>query len=188
MAVSTSTITFDVKDCMVYPLATDVAASATTYGTGVDVPGIQEISLEPNFITNELKGDGGVVLAKKGKIDRMNFSCTYSELSMNVLGVLLNQTITTGGSGDAETATMPFDDTSLPYFKIGVLIDDLQAAGDALATVVVTLQKCQLTGGSLVSGSTDTFNTPNFTAEAIKPTGTPVRFGQISFAETAETL
>ena len=79
MAVSTSTITFDVKDCMVYPLATDVAASATTYGTGVDVPGIQEISLEPNFITNELKGDGGVVLAKKGKIDRMNFSCTYSE-------------------------------------------------------------------------------------------------------------
>ena len=83
---------------------------------------------------------------------------------------------------------MPIDDSSLPYFKVGFLIDDLQTSGDSLATVLVTLQKAQLTGGSLVSGSTDTFNTPNFTAEAIKPTGTPVRFGQISFAETAETL
>jgi hypothetical protein len=188
MTVSQSAITFDVKDCKVYALTADVASSATTYGSAIDVPGIQEVSLEPNFITNELKGDGGVVLAKKGKIDRLNFSCTYSELSLDVLAVLLGQTITAAGAGDAETASMPIDDTSLPYFKVAFLIDDLQTSGDALATVVVTIQKAQLTGGSLVSGSTDSFNSPTFTAEGIKPAGTPVRFGQLSFAETAETL
>jgi hypothetical protein len=188
MTVSQSAITFDVKDCKVYTVATDPSGSATTFGAAVDVPGIQEVSLEPNFITNELKGDGGVVLAKKGKIDRLNFSCTYSELSLNVLAVLLGQTITAAGSGDAETAVMPIDDTSLPYFKIAFLIDDLQTSGEDLATVVVTIQKAQLTGGSLVSGSTDSFNSPTFTAEGIKPAGTPVRFGQLSFAETAETL
>jgi hypothetical protein len=188
MTVSQSAITFDVKDCKVYALTADVASSATTYGSAIDVPGIQEVSLEPNFITNELKGDGGVVLAKKGKIDRLNFSCTYSELSLDVLAVLLGQTITAAGAGDAETASMPIDDTSLPYFKVAFLIDDLQTSGEALATVVVTIQKAQLTGGSLVSGSTDSFNSPTFTAEGIKPAGTPVRFGQLSFAETAETL
>lgn len=188
MTVSQSAITFDVKDCKVYALTADVASSATTYGSAIDVPGIQEVSLEPNFITNELKGDGGVVLAKKGKIDRLNFSCTYSELSLDVLAVLLGQTISAAGSGDAETASMPIDDTSLPYFKVAFLIDDLQTSGEALATVVVTIQKAQLTGGSLVSGSTDSFNSPTFTAEGIKPAGTPVRFGQLSFAETAETL
>jgi len=192
MTVSQSAITFDVKDCKVYSVATDPQSTATpgatTYGAAVDVPGIQEVSLEPNFITNELKGDGGVVLAKKGKIDRLNFSCTYSELSLDVLAVLLGQTVTAAGSGDAETAVMPIDDTSLPYFKIAFLIDDLQTSGEDLATVVVTIQKAQLTGGSLVSGSTDSFNSPTFTAEGIKPNGSPVRFGQLSFAETAETL
>ncbi len=188
MAAATSAITFDVKDCKVYSVATDPSGGATTFGSAIDVPGIQEVSLEPNFITNELKGDGGVVLAKKGKIDRMNFNCTYSELSLDVLAVILGQTVTAAGTGTAETQTMPIDDTSLPYFKVAFLIDDLQTSSDALATVVVTLQKCQLTGGSLISGSTDSFNSPTFTAEAIKPAGTPVRFGQVSFAETAETL
>lgn len=188
MAASHSAITFDVKDCKVYTITADASGSATTFGSGVDVPGIQEVSLEPNFITNELKGDGGVVLAKKGKIDRMNFSCTYSELSLDVLAILLGQTVTDSGSGTSETAEMPIDDTSLPYFKVAFLLDDLQTSGDSLATVVVSLQKCQLTGGSLVSGSTDSFNSPTFTAEAIKPAGTPVRFGDLSFAETAATL
>ena len=188
MAASTSAITFDVKDCKVYSVSTDTASSPTTWGSGVDVPGIQEVSLEPNFITNELKGDGGSVLSKKGKIDRLNFSCTYGELSLGVLAVLLGTTVVAGGTGSSETAALPIDDTTLPYFKISFLIDDLETSGDTLATVKVDLGKCQLTGGSLVSGSTDDFNSPTFTAEAIKPKGTPIRFGNISFAETAETL
>ena len=188
MAASQSAITFDVKDCKVAPLSADASGSATTYGTSIDVPGITEVSLEPNFITNELKGDGGVVLAKKGKIDRLNFSCTYGELSLEVLEVLLADTTADAGTGTAETATLGITDASLPYFRVQFLIDDLQTSGDSLAEVIVTLQKCQLTGGSLVSGSTDSFNQPNFTAEAIKPAGTPIQFGQIQFLETATGL
>ena len=189
MAVATSVITFDVKDCKVYPLTADLSSGATTFGTAVDVPGLQDVSLEPNFITSELKGDGGVVLAKKGKIDRLNFSCTYSELSLDVLAVLLGQTVTGAGSSGTYTATMPIDDSSLPYFMVAFLLDDLQhSTGDEPATVVATLQKCQLTGGSLVSGSTDSFSNPTFSAEAILPYGTPVQIGDIEIAETAATL
>jgi len=190
MAATESAITFDVKDCKVAAINADASGSASTYQPSVDVPGITEVSLEPNFITNELKGDGGVVLAKKGKIDRLNFSCTYGELSLKVLEVLLGQTVTEDSSAGAtaETALLAIDDTSLPYFRVQFLIDDLQTSGDSLAEVIVTLNKCQLTGGSLVSGSTDSFNQPNFTAEAIKPAGTPVRFGDIKFLETATGL
>ena len=188
MAAVESAITFDVKDCKVSAVNADASGSATTYQTSVDVPGITEVSLEPNFITNELKCDGGVVLAKKGKIDRLNFSCTYGELSLQVLEVLLGGTVAEAGSTSSETATLGIDDSSLPYFRVQFLIDDLQTSGTSLAEVIVTLQKCQLTGGSLVSGSTDSFNQPNFTAEAIKPNGTPVRFGDIQFLETAAGL
>ena len=190
MPVASSVITFDVKDCKVYALATDPASAPSTYTTpGIDVPGIQEVSLEPNFITSELKGDGGAVLAKKGKIDRLNFSCTYSELSLAVLEVLLGQTNTGAGSSGTFTQTMKVDDTSLPYFMIAVLMDDLQhSADDEPATVVLTLQKCQLTGGTLLGGSTDSFSNPTFTAEAIMPYGTPTQMGDIEIAETAATL
>ena len=194
MAVANSVITFDVKDCKVYPMLTDPAGAAMTFSAGLDVPGIQEVSLEPNFITAELKGDGGAVLAKKGKIDRLNFSCTYSELALPVLAALLGQTLAESDTGSDGLATLPFDDSSLPYFMIAVLMDDLQASsGDTPATVVLTLQKCQLTGGSLLSGSTDSFSNPTFTAEAILPygqTGSPavVRMGDIEIAETAATL
>ena len=189
MAAATSAITFDVADCKVSPLTADPTGGTTTWGSAVDVPGITEVSLEPNFITNELKGDGGAVLSKKGRIDRLNFSCTYGELSQNVLITLLGGSITAAGSSDSETASIDLTDASLPYFKVQFLITDLEAT-TALSAVHVTLQKCQLTGGSLVSGSTDTFNQPTFTAEAIKPKGTTpgTEFGSILFSEAAVTL
>lgn len=188
MAAATSAITFDVADCKVSPLTADPTGGTTTWGTAVDVPGITEVSLEPNFITNELKGDGGAVLSKKGRIDRLNFSSTYGELSQDVLVVLLGGSVTASGSGDSEIGTLNLTDASLPYFKVQFLITDLETGSDALAGVHVTLQKCQLTGGSLVSGSTDTFNQPTFTAEAIKPKGAATQFGSIVFSEAAVTL
>ena len=97
MAANNSTITFDVQDCKVYPVSTDVSGGIT-YGAAIDVPGIQEVSVEPNFVTAELKGDGQV-LAKKGKIDRLNFSATYSELSLAVLSVIYGGSIANTGSG-----------------------------------------------------------------------------------------
>jgi len=60
MAANTSTISFDVHDCKVYPVTAD-ATGGITYGAAVDVPGIQEVSVEPNFISVELKGDGKVL-------------------------------------------------------------------------------------------------------------------------------
>lgn len=183
MAANTSTISFDVHDCKVYPVTADVAGGIT-YGAAVDVPGVQEVSVEPNFISVELKGDGKV-LAKKGKVDRLNFSATYSELSLNVLATIFGGTVTAAGAGAAETASYEFDGQSLPNFKIEFLVNDLESD---LAEMVFVLNKCQITGGTIMSGSTDNFSTPSFDAEAILPIASGLGFGTVTFAEAASGL
>jgi hypothetical protein len=182
MAASKSTITFDVHDCKVYPVTAD-ATGGITYGAAIDVPGIQEVSVEPNFVTAELKGDGKV-LAKKGKIDRLNFSATYSELSLDVLATIFGNTVTAAGSGSTETATYTFGGDSLPYFKVEFLVNDLEAD---LAELVFTLNKCQVTGGTIMSGSTDAFGSPSFDAEAILPIADN-GFGTVQFRESSSGL
>ena len=187
MAVANSAITFDVQDCKVYTIADTVGGSWAS-SSPIDVPGIQEVSVEPNLITAELKGDAKVV-AKKGKIDRLNFSATYSELSLDVLSKILGGTVAAGGSSDAETSELSIAGGSLPYFGVKFLLTDVQTggAGDAVGSVSMLLHKCQITGGTLISGSTDDFSTPSFTAEAILPHDTNKGFGSIVFSETAET-
>jgi hypothetical protein len=183
MAANSSTISFDVQDCKVYPVTADVSGGIT-YGAAVDVPGIQEVSVEPNFISVELKGDGKV-LAKKGKVDRLNFSATYSELSLPVLATIFGGSVATAGADDAEEATYEFDGQSLPNFKIEFLVNDLESD---LAEMVFVLNKCQITGGTIFSGSTDNFSTPSFDAEAILPAASGLGFGKITLLETGAGL
>lgn len=87
MSLSHQTVMFDVHDAAVAPLLTDPKDRLPTYGPLVDVPGISEVGLDPNFVTAELKGDARVI-AKKGRIDRMNFSGTYAKLDLDVQAVI----------------------------------------------------------------------------------------------------
>ena len=183
MAADKSTITFDVADCKVYAMLTDTDMEAT-YDDAVDVPGIQEVTVEANFVTAELKGDGGKVLAKKGKIDRLNFSATYSELSLEVMAVIYGGTTSTAGTGSSETASYSFNSRSLPYFKVEFLINDIESD---LAEIAMVLDKCQVTGGSIMGGSTDNFSQPKFDAEAILSAYTG-NFGTVEFREAATGL
>ena len=190
MAVAPQAITFDVQDCKVYTIA-DAVGGSYLASAGVDVPGVQEVSVEPNLITADLKGAGKVV-AKKGKIDRLNFTCTYSELSLPVLEKILGGTTVASDVGEAAlgTAALSISGGSLPYFSVAFLLTDLQTqdSGDAVASVKMELHKCQITGGTLLSGSTDDFATPSFTVEAILPNDSTYGFGKVTFDETAATL
>lgn len=233
MTVSHETVMFDVHDCQVAALLSDSAGAIPTFGPWVDVPGISEVGLDPNFVTAELKGDARVI-AKKGRIDRLNFSGTYSKLDLDVLAVLIGSTVsditavpaanvsvtTSNGSaivtgtgftpilaGRTITGTgIPSDTTviavngagtamtlseeatasatvtatvaamgerarnriqapsSLPYFKIGFKIEDLDTG---LGDLHVICYKAQITGGTLIGGSSDNFGQPSFDAECI---------------------
>lgn len=169
MAIATETILFDVHDCKVWPMLTDSTAASPTYGSAVDVYGISQVGVDPNMVTAELKGDARVI-AKKGRLDRVNINATYGKLSLDVLDVILDATVTAGGSGATETETATLrGGVSLPYFKFAAQIQDVDLG---LGDLTVIAYKCQITGGSLVGVQTDQFGQPNFTAEGIAVDGT----------------
>ena len=161
MAAAHESVLYDVHDLKVYPISSETASSPI-YGAAVDVYGIAQVSLDPNFVTAELKGDGGRVLAKKGKIDRLNLSATYGRLSGDVLDVILGTTTTDESATQARTRFL--QGTSLPYFKAALTIDD---ADNGIGSVHLTLYKCQITGGTLLGQQTDNFGQPTFDLEAI---------------------
>lgn len=160
MALGHQTVVFDVHDCKVYVLLTDTGASPT-YGPAIDVPGIASIDVSPNFVTAELKGDAKVI-AKKGRVDKMTLSATYGKVSIDVLHALLGGAITDTASTQANWKFKGAN--SLAYFKLIFKIDDVETG---LGDVVVTLWKCQLTGGTLVGGSSDNFGQPTLQLEGI---------------------
>lgn len=161
------TVVFDVHDCKAYALLTDVAGASPTYGAAVDVPGIAEVGLDPNLVTAELKGDARVI-AKKGRVDRYNFSGTYGKLDFDVLQVIL-ATTTTEVAAQNRTNARSKSPAPLPYFKLAFKIEDLD---EGIGDLHVTLWKCQLTGGTLLGSSSDNFGQPSFDAEAIALNGT----------------
>lgn len=160
MPAAHEAILFDVHDFKVYPLTDDSAASPT-YGAAVDVYGIAEVGLDPNLISAELKGDGKVI-AKKGKVDRINGTATYGRLSGSVLDVILATTTTDPGADEARTRFLA--GTPLPYFGAAFVIEDVD---NDLEDVVAVIWKCQVTGGTLLGQSTDNFGQPSFTWEGI---------------------
>lgn len=87
MPVSHETVMFDVHDAFVAPLLSDQEGELPVYGDPVDLFGVSEVGLDPNFVTAELKGDARVI-AKKGRIDRVNLSTTWGKLSLDAMAVI----------------------------------------------------------------------------------------------------
>lgn len=160
MPLTHETVVYDVHDFKVYALTSDTGASPV-YGAAVDVPGIAEASMDPNFLTAELKGDARII-AKKGRVDKMTVSATYGKVSLDVLAAILGGTIQDTASTNSRWRLL--GDNSLPYFKAAFKIEDVELG---LGDLHVTLYKCQLTGGTLISGQTDEFGQPTLELEAI---------------------
>lgn len=168
MPITHSSVVFDVNDCKVYPLLTDVAGASPTYGAGVDVPGIASVTVNPNIVSAELKGDARVI-AVRGRTDRLSFSGTYGKLSGDVMGIILGTSVTDSGTTPNQLATFRLKSpASLPYFKIEFQILDVE---EGIGDLRVVLYKCKLTGGTLLGTSSDNFGQPTFDADAIAING-----------------
>jgi hypothetical protein len=189
MPLARESIVFDVHDCRIWPMLTDLTAASPTYGTAVDVYGIAQVTVDPNLVTAELKGDARVI-AKKGRLDRINFSGTYGKLSLPVLTVLLTAAVTTAGVTPNEIVKGRLvGGAKLPYFKIGVQLQDVDLG---IAAISVIIYKAQITGGSMINTQSDQFGQPTFDAEGIavdgSVTGTPNVMADIFIDETLRAL
>lgn len=181
MPAAEETLVYDIQDFKVYPVLTDASGASPTFDTGVDVPGINSVSLDPNLVSAELKGDGGKLIGFKSRADRFNVSATYGKLSLDVLEVIMGQTSTAVGN-DFE---MNLDTDELPKFRAAFQILD---TSDDVGDVHVDLYVCRLSGGTLLSQSSDSFGQPTFDLTAFSPQFETAPIGKVTFHETAENL
>lgn len=179
MPTAHESVVYDVHDFKVYALLSDALGASPTYDNAVDVPGIAEVSLDPNLVTAELKGDAKVI-AKKGRIDKFNLSATYGKIALDVLAVIIGGAVT-DGTGSAKWSVG--GDNSLPYFKAVFVINDA-----SVGQVKVTLYKAQLTGGTLLGQQTEQFGQPTLQCEGIPAEGDPTYFFEVEFLDDPVTL
>lgn len=152
-----STHIFDVEDCMVWPLQSDTGAASPTYGTAIDVPGIAEVGVDPEFVSAALKGDSRII-DRKARIDGLTWSLTYGKVSLDLNQIIYGGYLEDFGSGSNEVARWGMvGGTPQPYFAARFVIADVDLGLDGL---VVTAYKAQVSGGTFVGSSSDNYGQP----------------------------
>ncbi len=128
MALKTVTKLFGVDDAKLFPVTEDSTENFTC-GTGIDLPGVRQISITYEIEEKELTGDEKV-LEVSNKIKSITFNMEYAKLSLEVLAQLTGGTYSTSGSGDTEKGVFSFGGGDLPnYFQLKAQILDTSNDG-----------------------------------------------------------
>lgn len=119
MPLSRVTQLYSVQDAKISPLLTDPAGGAATYGTPIDVPGIQTMEISGDVETKSLRGDNGL-LANNSVISNIAVSVNHAKLSLDVLAAIIGGTVTDSGTTPAQTSTWDLTQATatLPRFKL----------------------------------------------------------------------
>ena len=128
MALTTVTKLFGVDDAKLFPVTED-SEDKFTCGSGIDLPGVRQISLTYEIEEKSLTGDEKV-LEISNKIKSVSFNIEYAKLSLEVLAQLTGGSFTKSGTDDTEVGTFSFGGGHLPnYFQLKAQILDTSNDG-----------------------------------------------------------
>jgi hypothetical protein len=166
MPISRVTKIYSVQDCKISPLTADPAGGTATYGTALDVPGIQEMSISGDIETKKLRGDNGP-LATNSAISNIQVAVTHAKLSLDVLAAIIGGLVTDSGTTPAQKSIwgLTAATATLPPFKIeGVTPPNgVDIIGGDLHWV---LYKCTASAFPDLGFANEDFRTTSFTADA----------------------
>ena len=104
-------------DVKIFEVTADTSGSLT-YGSAVDVPGMQNIDLAPNYIQKPLMQDEEVD-GYYQKLQSIYWSFSNAKVSLDVLNILEGGTLSSTGTTPNQKHTFTLSDTSEPkYFKL----------------------------------------------------------------------
>ena len=176
MALKTVTKLFGVDDAKLFPVTED-SETQFTCGTGIDLPGVRQISLTYEIEEKSLTGDEKV-LDVSNKIKSVSFNIEYAKLSLEVLAQLTGGSYSTSGSDDTETAVFSFGGGDLPnYFQLKAQILDTNNDG---GDVHFCIYKAKATAIPL-NGVQDDFATLTFDGRGVY---TEHEFGEEGYKQT----
>lgn len=166
MPLSRVTKLYSVQDAKISPLTADPAAGSPTYGTPLDAPGIQQMSISGDVEVKTLRGDN-TKLATNVSLTNIQVQVTMAKLSLDVLAAILGGTVTDAGTTPAQTSTWDLtgDTATLPPFKLeGVTPPNgVDIVGGDLHWV---LHKLTLSAFPDLGFAQEDFRTISFTADA----------------------
>jgi hypothetical protein len=166
MPISRVTKLYSVQDAKISLLTADPAGGSPTYGTPIDVPGIQTMEISGSIEIKRLRGDNGP-LASNSSITDVSVAVNHAKLSLDVLAAIVGGAVTDSGTTPAQTSTwdLSADDATLPPFKLeGVTPPNgVDIVGGDLHWV---LWKCTLSAFPNLGFSQEDFRIASFSAAA----------------------
>lgn len=166
MPISRVTKLYSVQDAKISPLLTDPAGGSATYGTPIDVPGIQTMEISGSIEVKTLRGDNGP-LATNSAISNIQVAVNYAKLSLDVLKTIIGGTVTDSGETPAQKSVwaLSADTATLPPFRLeGVTPPNgVDIVGGDLHWV---LNKLTLSAFPTLGFSQEDFRIASFTANA----------------------
>ncbi len=119
MPLSRVTKLYSVQDAKIAPLTADPSTGTPTYGTPLDVPGIQTMEISGDVEVKTLRGDN-IKLDSNSTISNIQVQVTHAKLSLDVLAAILGGTVTDSGTTPAQKSVWDLTSTTatLPPFKL----------------------------------------------------------------------
>jgi len=117
MTLATQSVLLGLDDSKISALTADTS-SALTYAASIDVPGIQNISLQSNYQQKSLYADEKV-RDYYAQFDSVSWVINNAQVSLNVLTILEGGSITSSGTSPNQVNTYTLSNSSIPqYFKL----------------------------------------------------------------------
>jgi len=126
-------------DVKIFEVTADTSQTLT-YGSAVDVPGMQNIELSPSYIQKPLMQDEEID-GYYSKLKSISWSFANAKVSLDALNILEGGSITSSGTTPNQKHTFTLTDTSEPkYFK---LEGKINYSSDAIGDFHLVLYKCK---------------------------------------------
>lgn len=166
MAATGSIAEYGVKHMSITPLLTDNEGDAyPTYGSPIDVPGVQKISVSKNQTSETLTGDDSI-LAIQSSLESVQVDVEHGKISHAVLEVLEGgtHTLESSVSGKSSSIYSLTGESEAQYFRIDAFVTKTDKPGEVMQVIIY---KCKMTGSS-GERSYGAFKTNSFSCEAVK--------------------
>jgi hypothetical protein len=180
---------FAVEDAKITPITADAAGAVTTYGTAIDIAGIQSVEISGNIESKTLRGDN-TLLDGDAVLTEITGKLNYAKLSLDVLAAMFTSlTVADSGTAPNQKTTLALTPTTsrLKAFKFEA---KTPTGGVDVSTgdLHIVLYKCVLSAFPDLGMAEEDYQTGTLEFMAMPTLGTGNKWLDVVVNETAAVI
>lgn len=173
---------FGVIDAKIYKMLTDPAAAPTTYGSGVNVPGMKSMAVSKVYNSKELRGDNAL-LDTESVLERVTLKIAFAKLAFDVESIITGGTVADTGVTPNMKATLTTDTADvINFWKLEAQCVRADSIG---GDVHIVAYKCKISASLDMGMAEEDYQLFGFEATSVKTNGTGAGWLQEVYNETA---